>query len=102
MVGQSPVTYGAGTAGKIIGDNVNATISSRATQTSVDDVPTNAELATALGTADDAVLTQVALVKAKTDQLTFGVTNTVNANITHVNETEITGDGETGTEFGPV
>ncbi len=36
-------------------------------QTSVDDVPTNAELATALGTADDAVLAQVALVKAKTD-----------------------------------
>jgi hypothetical protein len=62
-----PGAYGAGTAGKIIGDNINATISSRATQTSVDDVPTNAELATALGTADDAVLAQVALVKAKTD-----------------------------------
>lgn len=38
-------------------------------QTSVDDLPTNAELATALGTADDAVLAQVALVKAKTDNL---------------------------------
>lgn len=35
--------------------------------TSVADLPTNAELATALGTADDAVLAQVALVKAKTD-----------------------------------
>jgi hypothetical protein len=62
-----PGAYGAGTAGKIIGDNINATVSSRATQTSVDDLPTNAELATALGTADDAVLAQVALVKAKTD-----------------------------------
>ncbi len=31
------------------------------------DGPTNAELATALGTADDAVLTQLGLVKAKTD-----------------------------------
>jgi hypothetical protein len=51
-----PGAYGAGTAGKIIGDNLNATVSSRATQTSVDDLPTNAELATALGTADDAVL----------------------------------------------
>ncbi len=39
------------------------------TQTSIDDLPTNAELATALGTADDAVLAQVALVKAKTDNL---------------------------------
>jgi hypothetical protein len=35
--------------------------------TAVDAIPTNAELATALGTADDAVLAQVALVKAKTD-----------------------------------
>lgn len=64
-----PGAYGAGSAGKIIGDNINATISSRATQTSVDDLPTNAELTTALGTADDAVLAQVALVKAKTDNL---------------------------------
>jgi hypothetical protein len=31
-----PGAYGAGSAGKIIGDNINATISSRATQTSVD------------------------------------------------------------------
>jgi hypothetical protein len=129
-----PGAYGAGTAGKILGDNLNATVGSRATQTSVDtvddlldtelaavktdtaaiklktdnlpsdpadqsavetaitaaqltaagvrsavglasanldtqlaDLPTNAELTTALGTADDAVLAQVALVKAKTD-----------------------------------
>lgn len=33
-----------GSIGKLLVDNVNATISSRATQTSVDDVPTNAEL----------------------------------------------------------
>jgi hypothetical protein len=55
-----PGAYGAGSAGKIIGDNINATISSRATQTSVDDLPTNAELATALGTADDATLAAIA------------------------------------------
>lgn len=41
-------------------DNLDATVS---------DLPTNAELATALGTADDAVLAQVALVKVKTDLL---------------------------------
>lgn len=47
-----------------------ATSSSVSTlQTSIDDLPTNAELATALGTADDAVLAQVALVKAVTDKL---------------------------------
>jgi hypothetical protein len=55
-----PGAYGAGTAGKIIGDNINATIGSRASQTSVDDLPTNAEFATALGTADDAVLAAIA------------------------------------------
>lgn len=37
--------------------------------TQLGDLPTNAELATALGTADDAVLAQVALVKAVTDKL---------------------------------
>ena len=51
-----PGAYMAGQAGYIIGTNLNATVSSRASQTSVDDLPTNAELATALGTSDDAVL----------------------------------------------
>lgn len=55
-----PGAYGAGSAGKILGDNINATISSRATQTSVDDVPTNAELTTALAGADDATLAAIA------------------------------------------
>jgi hypothetical protein len=55
-----PGAYGAGTAGKIVGDNLNATVSSRATQTSVDDIPTNAELATALAAADDATLAAIA------------------------------------------
>jgi len=64
-----PGSYTAGQAGYIVGTNLNATVSSRASQASVDDVPTNAELATALGTADDAVLAQIALVKAKTDSL---------------------------------
>lgn len=51
------------------GGRLDSILDARASQTSVDDLPTNAELATALGTADDAVLAQVALVKAKTDNL---------------------------------
>lgn len=51
-----PGAYGAGTAGKIIGDNINATISSRASQTSLD-------------TVDDFLDTEVAAIKAKTDNL---------------------------------
>lgn len=76
--------------------------------TQLGDLPTNSELSTALGTADDAVLAAVSTVdsnvdaiKAKTDNLNFGVTGKVDANITHVNETEVTGDGQTGTEWGP-
>lgn len=55
-----PGAYSAGQAGKIVGDNLNATVGSRASQASVDDVPTNAELATALAAADDAVLAAIA------------------------------------------
>lgn len=63
-----PGAYGPGTAGKIVGDNVNATISSRATQTSVD-------------TIDDFLDTEIAAIKAQTDQLTFTTANKVDATI---------------------
>lgn len=49
-----PGAYSAGQAGYIVGTNVNATISSRASQTSLD-------------TLDDYVDTEVAAIKAKTD-----------------------------------
>ena len=72
-----------------------------ALKTLVDDLPTNAELATALGTADDAVLAQVALVKAKTDNLpsdpadasdisaAFGTVNSTLAAIAGYIDTEV-------------
>lgn len=50
-------------------DTIRDAVGTRASQTSVDDLPTNSELATALAAADDAVLAQVALIKAKTDGL---------------------------------
>ena len=49
-----PGSYGAGTAGKIVGDNLNATVTSRASQTSLDAVSAN-----------------VTGIKSKTDQLNF-------------------------------
>jgi hypothetical protein len=70
-----------------------AGLTALATQTSVNDLPTNAELATALGTADDAVLAQVALVKAKTDSLTFTVAGKVDANTLAMNGTTVIGAG---------
>lgn len=51
-----PGAYGAGTAGKIIGDNLNATVSSRASQTSVD-------------TIDDFLDTEIAAILADTNEL---------------------------------
>ncbi len=67
--------------------------------TAVADLPTNSELATALGTADDAVLAQIALVKAKTDSLTFTVAGALDVNVEHINAVEIVGDGSVGTPF---
>jgi hypothetical protein len=75
--------------------------------TAVADLPTNAELATALGTADDAVLAAVATVdtvvdaiKAKTDSLTFTVAGKVDANITHVIADPVQVNGATDTNWG--
>ena len=68
--------------------------------TLVNDLPTNAELATALGTADDAVLTQIALIKTQTDKLTFTVANVIDANVQRINDVAIVGDGA-GTPWGP-
>lgn len=83
------------------GGRLDLILDARASQTSVDDLPTNAELNTALAAADDAVLAQVALVKAKTDSLTFTVAGQVDANIQYVNDAVVTGDGQPGTEWGP-
>jgi hypothetical protein len=57
--------------------------------------------AAALDTVDNFLDTEIAAIKAKTDQLTFSVANTLDANLTHVNEVSITGNGQTGTEWGP-
>jgi hypothetical protein len=44
--------------------------------------------------------TDIAAIRAKTDNLTFTVPNQVDANTQSINDTEITGDGQPGTEFG--
>jgi hypothetical protein len=58
----------------------------------------NGSLSTIAGYID----TEVGAIKAKTDQLNFAVTGKVDANITHINETEVAGDGQPGTEWNPV
>jgi hypothetical protein len=49
----------------------------------------------------DANSTQLAAIKAKTDSLTFTTAGQVDANIQYVNDVEVTGNGQTGTEWGP-
>jgi hypothetical protein len=72
-----PGAYGAGTAGKIVGDNLNAPV----------------------GTVD----TVVDAIKLKTDSLTFTVAGQVDANIQYVNDVQIQGTGvETTDEWRPV
>jgi hypothetical protein len=56
-------------ASAIAADAVTEIQSGLATQASVDDLPTNAELATALGTADDAVLAAIATVQSDTNDI---------------------------------
>lgn len=49
------------------GGRLDLILDARASQTSVDDLPTNAELATALGTADDATLAAIAALETHGD-----------------------------------
>lgn len=65
-----PGAYGAGTAGKIVGDNINAPIAT--------------------------VDTVVDAIKAKTDSLTFTVANQVDANAQSINDVTILGTGAAG------
>lgn len=69
------------------------------------DPPTRAEATSdrdAIITEVNANETKIDAVKSKTDSLTFTVAGKVDSNITHVNETEVGGTGETGSEWGPV
>lgn len=58
-------------------------------------------LNTKVDTIDDLLDSEIGAIKTKTDQLTFTVTGQVDANIQYVNDTEVTGDGSPGTEWGP-
>ena len=69
----------ASTIGKLLVDNINATISSRL--------------------ASGTVAADVTAVKAKTDLLTFTSGTSVDANIQKINDQNLTGNGTLGSEF---
>lgn len=78
-----PGAYGAGTAGKIIGDNIDAAVSSRASQTSVNTIDDfiDTEVAAILAAVD----TEVAAIKAVTDLLpNAGALTTIQADLDNI------------------
>lgn len=62
------------------------------------DVSVSSRLAAASYTAPDN--TGISAISSKTAQLTFTTTNALDANLTHINETALTGNGS-GTPWGP-
>jgi len=68
-----------GSIGKLLVDNINATISSRASQASLDIVDdfVDTEMAAALAAVD----TEVAAIKTQTDKLTFTIANQLDSNV---------------------
>lgn len=101
-----------GSIGKLLVDNIDAAVSSRLASASYTAPLSSAGTRSAIGlasanldtqltTIDDFLDTEVAAIKAKTDSLTFTVAGQVDANIQSVNDVLVTGNGQTGTEWGP-
>lgn len=62
------------------------------------------EIQSGLATAANltTVDTVVDAIKAKTDSLTFTVAGQIDSNVQYVNDVQVQGNGQTGTEWGPV
>lgn len=55
----------------------------------------------AVGSVTGLTAADVGAIKGQTDKLTFTVANQVDANIQYVNDVAVTGNGQSGTEWGP-
>lgn len=108
-----PGAYGAGTAGKIIGDNINATISSRSSHSAADVWAVGTRTLTSFGTlvADiwayaTRTLTAISDSAGVTTLLSrIGsalniLSGKVESNVKQINDTNVTGNGST-TPWGP-
>jgi hypothetical protein len=82
------VTAGSIGAVTVGSTSASAIQSGLATQASVD-------------TIDDFLDTEIAAIKAKTDLLFAGTTNSIAVDIRFVNGVSVTGNGQSGTEWGP-
>lgn len=80
-------------AAKLAAESADTKIGTPVTSVSADIATIDTEVGVIDGLVD--------AIKAKTDSLTFTVAGKADANITHINEVEVTGDGTSGTEWGP-
>lgn len=96
--GNTPQT---GDAFARLGAPAGASVSADVAAVKVDTAAVLVDTGTTLDGKIDTIDTVVDAIKAKTDSLTFTQAGRVDANITHINETEVTGDGST-TPWGPV
>lgn len=92
----------AGTAwgsGAITANSIasNAITADKIATDAVTEIQSGLATASALSTVDGVV----DAIKAKTDELTFTKAGAVDANVQYVNDTEVAGDGQPGTEWGP-
>lgn len=55
----------------------------------------------AVGSVSGLTASDVGAIKTKTDSLTYTIANVLDANIQRVNDVVVTGNGQTGTEWGP-
>lgn len=112
-----------GSIGKLLVDNINATISSRlasasytapdntsitAIKAKTDNLPVDpadaSDIAAAFAVTDGLITTVdtvVDAIKVKTDSLTFTTAGHVDANVQQINDTELTGNGSTLNPWGP-
>jgi hypothetical protein len=109
------VTINSMTAGAIgavtVGATSQAAISAAVTagsigavtvgSTSTSAIQNGLATAAALDTVDNFLDTEIAAIKAKTDLLFAGTGNSIAADIRYVNGVSITGNGQSGTEWGP-
>lgn len=88
------ITADAITASAIAADAIG---SSELATTAITEIQSGLATAAALTSTDS----NVSAIKAKTDSLAFTVAGQVDANIQYVNDVAVTGDGQSGTEWGP-
>lgn len=101
QTGDSFARLGAPAGASVSADVAAVKTDTAAIKAKTDNLPTDPADESLIIAATDAIKADTAAVKIQTDKLAFTVTNQVDANIQSVNDVAVTGDGQSGTEWGP-